>query len=179
MSHFLKNLVDFINICADPPNFSPDDMEYFHPNSVHVNLNLCSSQQNYGLVSFLVVVYFARVVGASHFGVYTFIISLVYLVSPLCSLGMRMEVLRRSKSRTLKFFEGFLFTFGFLDLLASLVVGAAVLCGGYSPFLALLAVAVSFAINFFPVSENLHLVWGRSDLFWLSRCSTSSCSPFL
>lgn len=88
-------------------------------------------------ISFLVLLYFARVVGAAHFGVYNYIVSVVYLFLPLSHLGMFGKILFLSKSKSPEIFESYLFTFIVLNLTTSLVVGAVVFLRGYSLLLSL------------------------------------------
>jgi len=113
------------------------------------------------IVSFLVLVYFAREVGASNFGVYTYIMSVVFFVQPFAMLGLLSEVVKRSKSETLEFFSKSILTFLALDLGFSLVVGTVVYLRGYSLILAGLTVLTFIVVNLSNFYETAHMVNGR------------------
>ena len=112
-------------------------------------------------IAFVAFILFAREVGASHFGVYTYLVSVVALLQPFSNLGMLGEVYRRSKSATLKFLGDFFFTALLLNFLFSLVVGLIVALRGYSPVLVLLSMLVFLSRNLLDYINKVHMVWGR------------------
>ncbi|TRO62027.1 hypothetical protein E2P64_00650 [Candidatus Bathyarchaeota archaeon] len=113
------------------------------------------------IFSFLALIYFARIVGAAHFGVYTYLTAIIVLLQPFSTLGMLSEVGRLSKSKTLKFLQDFIYTFTVLDVLSSVLVALIVLFRGYSPYLALASALVFILLNFFEFLTRSHMIWGR------------------
>jgi len=113
------------------------------------------------LISFVALLYFARVLGASHFGVYTYLLSLMFLIQPFSTLGMFSEVSRRSRSKTLKVFQEFLPTFSFLNIMSALVVSLLVIWRGYSSFLAIACLFAFLFLNLYEFLSKSHMVSGR------------------
>jgi len=76
-------------------------------------------------------------------------------------MGMFAEVLRKSKSDTLKHIENFFFTFLLLTSLFSLAIFFAVYLSNYTALLAGLSSLVFFSLNLYDFLNRAHMVKGR------------------
>jgi O-antigen/teichoic acid export membrane protein len=112
-------------------------------------------------LSFAALLVFARAIGPSHFGVYTYLISISLIFAPFADLGMLPEVIRRSKSRVIKHFQKFFGTFMTLNVLTSLIIPVAVTLLGYSPLLGALTALVFLSKNVLDYTYKTHMAWGR------------------